>query len=194
MRHQRVALASKSPRRRELLAMIGWDHDIIDLDYEESAVEGESPVDTALRLSREKAAAGSKLANGIVTIGADTVVDVDGVCLGKPSDDDDALSMLRSLSGRAHFVHTGVALARCGELIDSGVESTRVTFCELSDRDISDFIASGEARDKSGAYSAQGGGAIFIEKIEGCFFNVVGLPLFRLDKMLLGLDKMLSAR
>lgn len=184
MKVPRLALASKSPRRREIVAALGWDHIIVDADVDERARDGESPRELAARLARDKAADGSTRADGLLTIGADTVVDVDGRSFGKPRDRDEAFKMLRTLSGRDHFVHTGIALARDGSVEESDVVSTRVSFGELDDEQISDFVASGMADDKAGAYAAQGIGAAFVRNIDGCFYSVVGLPVFRLCEML----------
>lgn len=188
MRVPRLALASKSPRRREIVASLGWDHIIVDADVDERARDGEGPRDLAARLAREKAADGSTRAGGLLTIGADTVVDVDGVAFGKPRDRDEARAMLRALSGRDHFVHTGIALARDGAIEEADVVSTRVTFGELDDVQIDDFVASGMADDKAGAYAAQGIGAALVRSIDGCFYSVVGLPVFRLCEMLRTLE------
>lgn len=179
----KIALASKSPRRRELIAYLGWDVQIIDAHIIERLVPNELPRDTALRLAVEKSVAGSVVADPLPTIGADTVVDVNGTLLGKPVSREDAARMLRMLSGKHHFVHTGIAISKKGQLLSKHVETTMVFFGKLTDDDIERFISTGEADDKAGAYSAQGAGALFIEKIEGCFYNVVGLPIYALKKM-----------
>lgn len=184
MSMMRLALASKSPRRRELLRMLGWDHFIVDVEIDETAADGETPSQLVQRLAEAKAAAGSITADGHITIGADTTVDVDGVMFAKPKDRSDAARMLRILSGRRHLVHTGIALAKDGAIIDSNVETTAVFFGELSDDDIAAFISTGECDDKAGAYAAQGCGSVFISRIEGCFYNVVGLPVYALKKMI----------
>jgi septum formation protein len=119
-------------------------------------------------------------------IGADTIVDVDGEAFSKPVDRDDALRMLRSLNGRSHLVHTGVALSGGGEVKASFAETTKVTFGSLRDDEIVSFVASGICDDKAGAYAIQGSGALMIERIEGCYYNVVGLPVYRLKKILEG--------
>ena len=158
-------LASASPRRRELLEM---------LDIAE----------TAAMLSRAKAreVAARRDADDVV-IAADTVVWLDGRLFGKPKDTGDAARMLRALSGRAHTVYTGVTVMRGGEAVTE-TEATEVRFRELADAEIEAYIATGEPMDKAGAYGAQGKGALFVEGITGDFFNVMGLPLCRLGKML----------
>lgn len=183
----KIALASKSPRRREILEALGWDHTIVEADVDESPIVGENPSDMARRLAAAKSIAGSRRSGGLITIGADTVVDVDGAAFGKPIDRDDAKRMLRALSGRAHFVHTGIAASRDGSLIADEVVTTEVYFADLSIDDIENFIATGMADDKAGAYAAQRCGAVLIERIDGCFYNVVGLPVYRLTKMLKGI-------
>lgn len=179
-----VVLASQSPRRRELLTELGLDLTIVSPHVIERRIDGESPADEAKRLAQEKSIAGSLLASGSRTIGADTIVDLDGVALGKPEDRDDARRMLTMLSGRSHLVHTGVAVAIDGRLLASDVVTTKVFFADLSSKQIEDFIALGIADDKAGSYSIQGRGAPFVERIEGDFYCVVGLPIFRLTKML----------
>lgn len=185
---RRLLLASKSPRRRELFDALGWEYDAIDPHVDERVVDGEPPVETARRLAREKAVAGS-LTCDIWTVGADTIVDLDGIGLGKPRDREDAARMLRSLSGREHLVHTGIAVACRGSLLAGDVVTTRVRFGELDDETIGSFVASGLADDKAGAYAIQGEGAVMVERIEGCFYNVVGLPVFRLNEMLRELER-----
>jgi septum formation protein len=179
-----LILASNSPRRREILSSLGIPFDAISPDVDEAQIPGETPPATALRLARAKALCVSRANAGRVTLGADTVVDVDGTAFGKPEDRDDALRMLRALNGRTHRVHTGIALALSGEILDSGTETTDVTFGALRDREMMDFAASGSGDDKAGAYAIQGRGALMIERIDGCYYNVVGLPVFRLKKML----------
>lgn len=190
----RLALASSSPRRRELLAGLGWSFELAASDVDESARPGEKPAGTALRLAEAKAVAGSVSAPTAWCIGADTVVDLDGVLFGKPPGRDAAARMLRALSGKTHMVHTGVAVATAGKVLSSAVESTRVTFRDLTDGQIAAFLATGEGDDKAGAYAIQGLGALLIERIEGCYFNVVGLPVFLLGRMLEGLGWSLASQ
>ena len=180
----RLVLASESPRRREMLTALGWRYESARADVDESLLEGEPPREMALRLAKAKALAGSLLARGAWTIGADTVVDLDGEAFGKPTDREDSFRMLRALSGNTHIVHTGVAIAADGELLSESVESTRVRFAKLTDTQIDAFLRTGEGCDKAGAYAIQGVGALLVESIEGCYSNVVGLPVYRLSRML----------
>jgi septum formation protein len=179
-----IVLASGSPRRREILSSLGVRFEVISPDVEESPKLGETPFDLALRLAGLKALDVSCRRRGVWTIGADTVVDVDGTSFGKPVNREESFAMLRALSGRAHLVHTGVAVALSGVLLESGLETTKVFFAELSDDEIQDFVQSGAGDDKAGAYAIQGRGALLVERIEGCYYNVVGLPVFRLSVML----------
>lgn len=173
----RFVLASGSPRRRELLSSIGWAFDIVVPEVDESPFPSETPADTALRLAGTKALSVSASEPERICIGADTVVDVDGHNFGKPHDREDARRMLRTLSGRGHAVHTGVAIARDGELLAGGLETTAVQFAALDDDEIESFVTSGMGDDKAGAYAIQGIGATLVERIDGCYYNVVGLPI-----------------
>jgi septum formation protein len=180
----RIVLASGSPRRRDILNSIGWSFDAIVPGVDESAIVGEYPRDMVLRLARAKALSVSLVTDGAITIGADTVVDVDGDALGKPSDRRDQLRMLGLLSGRTHLVHTGVAVARSGEILAGETETTKVRFGRLTEEEISSFADTHEGDDKAGGYAIQGRGALLVEGIEGCYYNVVGLPIFLLNRML----------
>jgi septum formation protein len=182
----RVILASSSPRRRELLALIGIPHDIMPADIDESYLPGETASSHAERLAREKAARVASAAPDAVVIGADTIVVVDGDVLGKPRDEAHAAEMLRRLSGRAHRVITAVAAVRNGTTA-TAVEEVRVTFRPLSEREIAAYIATGEPMDKAGAYGIQGFGATIVERVEGDYFAVMGLALNRLVRLLEGL-------
>ena len=182
----RIILASGSPRRRELLEMLKVKNlEIIPALGEEKAAAGLAPDALVSQLSLHKAAeVAQKHGDGdSITIGADTVVSLDGKILGKPKTARDAFDMLRSLSGRSHCVYTGVTVI-CGDRVTSRVEESRVRFRELSDREIDAYIATGEPMDKAGAYGAQGFASLFVEGIDGDFFNVMGLPLCALGKML----------
>ncbi len=179
----RVILASSSPRRHELLAMIGIAHDVVPADIDESLVSGEAPIAYAERLAREKAVAVAANAGDAVVIAADTVVVVDDVVLGKPRDEQEAAEMLCLLSNRSHIVHTAVAV-RHRELARSAVESPVVTFRPLETGRIDSYIATGEPMDKAGAYGIQGYGATLVSRIEGDYFAVMGLPLHRLILLL----------
>ena len=182
-----VVLASQSPRRRQLLSLIGIEHDVRPANIDERYIAGEEPRAHALRLARGKAEAIA--AAGAVTIGSDTIVIVDGDVLGKPANAAEAARMLRRLSGRAHTVITAVAVHWRDRLVADAEEVT-VTFRALSDADIAAYIATGEPMDKAGAYGIQGYGATIVERVDGDYFAVMGLPLNRLARLLesLGLE------
>ena len=180
-----LILASGSPRRRELLAMIGiGDFIVLPPEGGEQIPHGLPPAQTVCEIAYQKAKNVSKKCDICDTIiAADTLVYLDGRPLGKPCGPDDAASMLRELSGRRHTVYTGVAVIKDGMHMTEA-ETTDVFFRYISDTEIAEYINTGEPVDKAGAYGAQGRGAVFIERIEGDFFNVMGLPLCRLYKML----------
>jgi septum formation protein len=173
----RVILASGSPRRRELMTLIGIEHEVVPANIDESYMAGETPRQHAERLAREKAAAID--APAAVIVGSDTIVVVDGDVLGKPRDRAHAADMLRRLSGRSHVVMTGVAARWSGRTV-SGLEEVRVTFRTLSDAEIERYIDTGEPMDKAGAYGIQGYGATIVERVDGDYFAVMGLPVNRL--------------
>lgn len=176
-----IILASKSPRRKELLSLITTEFEVRSADADETLPEGISPSDAVCYLSKIKA---QPLNNGEdIVIGADTVVALDGMILGKPSDDDDARRMLSMLSGREHSVFTGVTVIK-GEKSCTFYCETKVHFYPLSKKEIDDYIATGECSDKAGAYGIQGYGSLLVEKIDGDYFNVVGLPVSRLYREL----------
>jgi len=181
----RVVLASASPRRHELLGMIGIAHEVDPADIDESVRAGESDTDYALRLATEKGLAVAARHPDALVIAADTIVVVDGRIFGKPVDWADACRMLRVLSGRTHVVHTAVAVVRdAGRRVESEVESTRVTFRELADSEVAAYVATGEPMDKAGAYGIQGYGATIVERVEGDYFTVMGLALRQLVSLL----------
>ena len=179
----RIILASSSPRRRELLTLVGIAHIVQPADIDETVLTGEQPAPHAERLARGKAAVIAAQEPDAIVVGADTIVVVDGDILGKPSDEAGAAAMLRRLSGRAHVVLTAVAVAH-GDRVESGVESVDVWFRELSDTEIERYIATGEPMDKAGAYGIQGYGATIVERIDGDYFAVMGLALGRLVRLL----------
>ncbi|PYO08712.1 MAG: septum formation protein Maf [Gemmatimonadetes bacterium] len=179
----RVVLASSSPRRRQLLNLIGIAHEVRPANIDESPRPREAPRRHAERLAREKASAVSTRDPGLITIGADTVVVINRTVLGKPADGDEAARMLGLLSGREHLVITAVAVSR-GEKLRSAIEEVRVKFRRLRDDEIQAYIATGEPMDKAGAYGIQGFGATIVERIEGDYFAVMGLPLVRLVGLL----------
>ena len=179
----RIILASASPRRRELLALIGIPHEVIPADVDESVRDGEAAGAYCDRLAREKASQVAGRHPDAIVIGADTTVVVDGDILGKPADAREAAAMLRRLSGRAHTVFTAVAVVRGGRA-ESGVERVGVTFRALDDGEIDEYVATREPLDKAGAYGIQGFGATIVERIEGDYFAVMGLALGRLVQLL----------
>ena len=177
----RLVLASSSPRRARYLDEIGVAYDKLSPDVDETLLEGESPRRYVRRVAEDKARAGVERRPDAWVLAADTTVVLDGDVLGKPADERDARRMLRRLSGRAHRVLTGIALAAPGgERVASEVSSTRVVFRALAEKDIRWYVATGEPMDKAGAYGAQGKGGLLVERYEGSFSNVVGLPLEKL--------------
>lgn len=182
---RRLILASASPRRRELLAQAGFTFEVRPAHVNEDARPGEDPIAYVVRLARDKAQAVFAELNdpGVVVLGADTTVTLDGHILAKPEDAADAARMLRMLSGRTHTVVTGVAVATSTGT-EAAAEVTCVQFLTLSDEEIAAYIATGEPMDKAGAYGIQGLAAKWIPRIQGCYFNVVGLPLALVTTML----------
>ncbi len=180
-----IVLASASPRRKELMEMLGIENlKIIPARGEEHPPRGASPEETVIALATAKAReVAARCPAEDVVVGADTLVWVDGRIFGKPHSQAEAAAMLRTLSGRTHQVFTGVCVLR-GERAMSACEESRVRFRALTEEEIAAYIATGEPMDKAGAYGAQGRGALFVESIEGDFFNVMGLPLCRLGQML----------
>ena len=186
MKIERLVLASASPRRVELLRQLGLQFEQIISPNPEPAPTGD-PVDHAMQSAHSKAqAVANDLGNPPDTcvIGADTVVAIGDTLLGKPTDPDDALRMLRLLGGRQHRVCTGVTVIDGQGVAHSATETTIVHMACLSDDVIISYVESGEPLDKAGSYGIQGLGARFIERIEGCYYNVVGLPLYRLTTLL----------
>ena len=178
-------LASASPRRAELLKQIGLDFKIIPSTFQESTSLRSDPVELVTDLALNKAQqVAQNISTGLI-IGADTIVFLEGRILGKPSGVDEANRMLASLSGKIHQVFTGIALIEVpGWKTKVDYETTRVKFRSLSKRDIDAYISTREPFDKAGAYGIQGKGAILVEGIDGCYFNVMGLPLAKLVMML----------
>jgi septum formation protein len=184
----RLVLASASPRRAELLRAAGFVFETMPVDLDEAARPGEAPEAYVRRLAMEKSARamtmlagaspdrGSGPPGGVVVLGADTAVVVDGLILGKPRDDEDADSMLRRLAGRTHQVLTGISV-RTGSRETGGVDATTVELSHLTEGDRRWYVASGEGRDKAGSYAIQGLASRFIPRIAGSYSNVVGLPV-----------------
>jgi septum formation protein len=183
-----LVLASASPRRRELLAQAGFAFSVRPAQIPEEPRENEDSITYVTRLAREKADAvfreiSSESGPPPLVLGADTTVTLDNHILGKPADAPDAVRILQLLSGRTHLVITGVAVVTA-QGTEVAAEVTAVRFLSLSDREIDDYVATGEPMDKAGAYAIQGRAARWIPRIEGCYFNVVGLPLALVASML----------
>lgn len=190
-----VILASASPRRRELLEQIGLCFTVVSSHVHEASLQeklrGMSVRDQALTLAEAKAKEVAGRHPHALVVGADTLVTLDGIVLGKPKDAAEASSMLQMLSGRSHSVWTGVVLAtEGGRRLHHLAEETEVRFRDLSSKEIEAYVATGESMDKAGAYGIQGRAAIFVESVRGCYFNVVGLPLAKISSALsrLGYD------
>lgn len=181
----KIVLASGSPRRQELLQRIGiTDFDIRVPETDESFPSGLKPQKVVAHISREKSDAAAKLCtDDEIVITADTMVFLDEARLGKPADEADALRMLTALQGRHHTVCTGVTVRQGGYILTE-VESTEVYFRSATESELRGYIATGEPMDKAGAYGVQGKGALLVEKLDGDFFNVMGLPVLRLSRML----------
>lgn len=190
---RRLVLASASPRRRELLAQAGFSFEVHPAHIPEDPLPAEDPIAYVVRLAREKADAvfaqlsatqpSSNGAAALQVLGADTTVTLDNHILGKPEDAADAARMLRMLSGRTHRVITGVAVVT-SNTAEVAAEVTGVQFLTLSDEEIAEYIATGEPMDKAGAYAIQGRAARWIPRVQGCYFNVVGLPIALVSTLL----------
>ncbi len=180
-----LILASQSPRRQELLRLMGLnDFTVLVPEADETCPAGLTPQETVEHISRVKALAAKPLVSAEdIVITADTMVFLDDRRLGKPKDEEDALRMLSALQGRGHVVCTGVTVLQ-GERILTASEVTKVYFRAASETELRGYIATGEPMDKAGAYGAQGLGALLVERMEGDFFNVMGLPVMRLSRML----------
>lgn len=175
---EKLVLASSSPRRTELLSRAGWPHEVIVAAIDESVRPHEEPATYVKRLARSKAEmVAEQLDHEGLVLGADTTVVIDNQILGQPGDDADAKRMLQLLNGRWHEVLTGVALVRVGGETRVDHETTRVRFAEMRESEIDWYVASGEPAGKAGAYGIQGKAALFIEEIEGDYFNIMGLPI-----------------
>lgn len=167
-----------------MLQTLGCEFRCVPADADETAVPGMSPADTVMLFSRRKAdAVRNESAEGDIVLGMDTMVCADGRLLGKPADEDDAFRMLKMLSGRKHTVVTGYTVVY-GDKIDTGCVSTDVYFRRLSDDEIREYISTGEPMDKAGAYGIQGKGALFVERIDGDYFTVLGFPVCRVFQVI----------
>ena len=177
-----LVLASRSPRRREILQQAGFPFVVRPADVDETPHAGEAPSDYVISIAREKAEAAAA-GPGEIVLGADTTVVIHDQILGKPADAGDAARMLQLLSGQRHQVLTGICLRAPDRTVEDCAE-TSVWFSPLSPTEIADYAASGEPMDKAGAYAIQGLASKFIERIEGCYFNVVGLPVALVYRLL----------
>ena len=180
MLKEKLVLASKSPRRAEILRAVGWEFEAIAANIDETRMASEDAVSYVKRLAQTKAETVAQLiSDEALVLGADTVVVIDGEILGQPGDDSNARRMLKLLSGKWHEVVTGVALLRAGQTPQLSIdhETTRVRFCEMTADEIDWYVSTGEPSDKAGAYAIQGRGAVFIQEIQGDYFNIVGLPI-----------------
>lgn len=185
--NQQIFLASKSPRRRKLLKQIGLKFKSFQVDLYEEIFDGEHPVQTVKRLSLHKMEEAAKKVSDAIIITADTIVVLDHEIIGKPKNEEDAFKILTKLSGRTHEVFTGFAILnqKTKNRVVS-YEKTKVTFRTLSKKEISDYVKTGSPMDKAGAYGIQDDfGSVFVEKINGCYYNVTGLPIQKLYKELL---------
>ncbi len=198
-----IILGSGSPRRLELLRAVGIEPRVLAPDIDESVLHGEIAQEYVRRLAATKLDAVMRSAGavgvGTIVIAADTTVEIDEEILGKPDDNHQAVAMLRSLSGREHRVHTGLAVAVAGPGC-RGVEwqghvevvTSRVWFRTLTDTQIADYVATGEPSDKAGAYAIQGGGALFVDRFDGSLDAIIGLPIERLQEICAGLGHRLG--
>lgn len=183
----KIILASASERRQELLKRLIKDFTVVVSDFDESTILFDGSVDRyVMDVALGKALEVKKKTNeDTIIISADTIVTLDNKLLGKPKDEEEAFNMIKSLQGRTHLVYSGVVLINTSEdIIKKESVSTEVTFSEISDDEIIEYIKTGEPLDKAGAYGIQGIGGIFVKEIKGCYYNVVGLPLNKLKSML----------
>ena len=179
----KLILASGSPRRRELLSLYTKDFAVCASDFDEKAVHAATPAALAEALARGKCLAVAGQNPGCLVVGSDTVVELDGEIFGKPRDAEDARRMLRALSGRTHQVHTGVCVSD-GTRTESFVDTCRVTFFPIPEEELEACIASGEPFDKAGAYAIQGRAALWLDRLEGDYYTIMGLPVSRTVRLL----------
>ena len=183
----KIILASASERRKELLCRLVDDFDIVVSDFDESTVPFEGDIDKYVKAVALGKALDirSRINEDAIIISADTIVTKDNKILGKPKDKQDAFKMLKCLQGKSHFVYSGIVVMNTkAGMTKSESLSTKVTFSKISDKEILEYIETGEPLDKAGSYGIQGKGGIFVKEIEGCYYNVVGLPLNKLKSML----------
>ena len=184
----KIILASKSPRRRELMSLLADNFITESPDVEENEDESLSPCDFVCSLAKQKADAVFEKNRDCLVIGSDTIVVLENKILGKPTDEEDACQMLRNLSGKTHEVYTGVCI-NCEKTSKTFFCKTDVTFFDLNNEEISEYVSSGEPMDKAGSYGIQGKGSLFVERINGDYFNVVGFAVSMIKKEL---DKILK--
>jgi len=180
----KLVLASASPRRRDLFCELGWKFEVVNSNYEEEPVENETAAQMTARFALGKATDVFSRNKDSLVVGADTAVLIGNEILGKPKSETEACEMLAKLQGKTHRVVTSVAIVADKKEPLVETESTDVTFRKLSADEIKSYVATGESMDKAGAYAIQGHGMLLVEKVDGCYFNVVGLPVQRLSKML----------
>ena len=178
-----IILASNSKRRYDLMKLMGLDFTVIPSNADENVPCGISPADMVMELAKRKALSVHNTHPNTCVVGSDTIVVHEGKIIGKPKSTADAHKTLRMLSGKTHTVYTGIAVV-CDDKMTVDYDSTEVTFCELSDKDIDDYIASGDPMDKAGSYGIQGPFCVNIEHINGSYFTVIGLPVHKLHRML----------
>jgi septum formation protein len=184
---QKIYLASKSPRRKKLLEQINLKFEVFSVDTPEAFKKGERPVNTVKRIALEKLEAAKNIIKEGIIITADTIVVINGKILGKPTDKEDAVRLLKTLSGKRHIVYTGFSVYNSiNRKVITDYEKTYVTFRKLLNEEINDYVETGSPMDRAGAYGIQDDyGAVFITKINGCYYNVVGLPLTKVYQTLL---------
>ena len=178
-----LILASGSPRRRELMSLITPDYTVITSDVDETKIAADSPAHLAKALATAKARAVAEENPDDVVCGFDTVVECEGEVFGKPKDEADAVRMLRALSGKTHQVHTGVCIAK-GDRVEHFVDSCKVTFFPLSEEEIDFYASTKEPYDKAGAYAIQGRAALWLDRIEGDYYTIMGLPVSRTVRLI----------
>jgi len=191
LKKQLFLIAPRPPRRADILRQLKIDFEIIDSEVAEEAFENDASIeDYVMRISDKKVMnVARKITDGII-IAADTIVTIDGQILGKPKNHDEAKNMLKKLSGRIHYVYTGISVVlNPGFIKKSDYEITKVKFRKLDENEINYYVDSGESMDKAGSYGIQDLPAIFVEKIDGCYFNVVGLPLTKVYLLMKSLLK-----
>lgn len=185
-----LVLASASPRRKEILEKLGFEFEVIPSDVDENQIFQDDPAVNTMLLAELKAVGGQVVRPRKTIVAADTIVLCDGRVLGKPRDDDESAGMLSYLSGRMHEVITGIALISRPNKRIVEMERTKVYFRKLTSEEIAIYVNTGEPRDKAGGYAIQGYGSVLVDRIEGCYFNVVGLPVPRLFGMFRRLETM----